>query len=280
MSVAVLAGLIPDQIENLTVFLIIGSVSALVFSMAKSGFGGGLGLLAVPLMIYACAGNTQFALGLMLPLLIAADYVAVLSWWRTWQWKIVLRLLPGSAVGIAAAWASILLLRNTLGHTGHETTDAVLKIGVGAIALLFVTLRLIRYLRKAELVFRPVTWQTLLAGTSAGYTSTLAHAAGPIATMYLLPQPISKQQFVATSALFFWTVNQLKLIPYFHLGNIRTETFGALVLLIPAIIVGALLGSFLHKRLKTTQFTGVIYTLLTVAGVDLIGKGITALAAS
>jgi hypothetical protein len=274
MSPQLLAGIVPGQIENLTLFLVVGSISAMIFSMGKSGFGGGVGLLAVPLMVYACGGRTQLALGLMLPLLIAADYVAVLSWWRIWRWRIVLALLPGVVAGIALAWGSLLLLRWYGGQADVQRTDAALKIGIGMIALVFVTLRLIRWLGKRELVFRPVAWQTILAGGSAGYTSTLAHAAGPIATMYLLPQKITKREFVATSALFFWAVNQLKLAPYFHLGMIRPETFGALVLLIPAIVLGAVLGTLLHKRLDPRHVSAVIYLLLAVAGVDLVRKGI------
>jgi hypothetical protein len=253
----------------------------MVFSLAKTGFGGGLGLLAVPIMIYACGENTDLALGIMLPMLIAADYVAVVSWWGTWRLRIIASLLPGVLVGIAAAWLTIWSLRQAAESAGgasrEQMTDAVLKIAVGAIALGFVVLRVVRYLRKKDLAFRPVRWQTALAGSSAGFTSTLAHAAGPIATMYLLPQPLSKQQFVATSAAFFWAVNQLKLVPYWQLGMIRTETLAAGVVLLPAIVAGAILGRFLHRKLGPKQFTGIVYVLLGIAGVDLLRKGIGSL---
>lgn len=278
MVLAAAGSFLPDQIANVWLFLSVGSLSAMVFSLAKTGFGGGLGLLAVPIMIYACGGQSDLALGIMLPMLIAADYVAVISWWRVWKLRIVLSLLPGVVVGIALAWVSLWLLGRASGEVGQgrshkEFTDAVLQIAVGLIALLFVSLRIVRYIRKKDLVFRPVPWQAVAAGGSAGFTSTLAHAAGPIATMYLLPQPLSKQQFVATSAAFFWFVNQLKLPAYWHLGMIRVDTLAAGGVLIPGIVAGAILGRVLHKRLGRRSFAGIVYALLAVAGADLVRKG-------
>ena len=76
-------------------YLILGTLATVLFAVAKAGFGGGLGLLSVPLMIYACAGDVRQALGIMLPLLIAGDYVAFIAWWRKcWmKWACVKRQL-------------------------------------------------------------------------------------------------------------------------------------------------------------------------------------------
>lgn len=89
--------LIPADIDNLALFLAVGSVAAMLFSMAKAGFGGSLGLLAVPLMILACGGNSKLAIGVMLPILIAADYVAFAAWLGKWNFRAVRMLLPGAA---------------------------------------------------------------------------------------------------------------------------------------------------------------------------------------
>jgi len=40
-------------IENVWMFLLLGSVSAMLVSMAKAGFGGSIGILSMPLMVYA-----------------------------------------------------------------------------------------------------------------------------------------------------------------------------------------------------------------------------------
>jgi hypothetical protein len=43
-------------------------------------------------------------------------------------------------------------------------------------------------------------------GIAAGFASTVANAAAPIMNMYLLSQGLSKEQFVATGAWFFFAV--------------------------------------------------------------------------
>jgi len=271
--------LVPADVHNLALFLAVGSVSAMLFSMAKAGFGGSVGLLAVPLMIFACGGNSRLAIGIMLPILIAADYVAFAAWLGKWNARAVGMLLPGAAVGIAAGWA-VLHALNRLGGMraeGGAVANAWLKIGVGAIALAFVALHVIRGIRGKPLMFRPVLWQATVAGSAAGMSSTLAHAAGPVIAMYLLPQQMPKGQYVASTALFFWIANQTKLIPYFAEGMINTSTLGAGLLLVPAIAAGGLLGKLLHNRVNQAQFNGIVYGLLALAGLWLTWQGVEGL---
>ncbi len=267
--------LIPEGVGSVLWFLVLGSLSAMLFSLAKTGFGGSVGLLAVPVMIYACGGNADLAMGIMLPMLIAADCVAVITWRGQWRLNTVLRMLPGVVAGIAAGGGMLYLL----GRAGQrrELIDAAMKLGIGALALLFVALKVINTVRKRPLTFRPGPLQATGVGAGAGFASTLSHAAGPIVAMYMLSQGMPKARYVATTALFFWIGNLLKLVPYGTLGLINTGTLGAGVVLIPAIAVGALLGLFLHKRVGPKQFNAVVYALLLLAGADLIRKAIDSL---
>jgi hypothetical protein len=262
--------LLPEGLagDNLVWFLAIGSISAALFSMAKSGFGGGVGMLSVPLMVIACGPEPALAPGIMLPMLIVADYVAVVTWWRRWDVRRVAALFPGVAIGIVAAWA---LLAGLQHHpTTREQADLVLKLLVGLIALGFVALHVVQSLRARPLAFRPTAAQATGAGAAAGLTSTFAHAAGPIAAMYLLPQQLPKRTYVATTAALFWTVNQLKLVPYIHLELINYSTLGAGLVLLPAIAAGAVAGRLLHDRVPPRVFLRIVYVLLGAAGVHLV----------
>ncbi len=271
--------LVPPGIEDLTLFLVAGSVSAVLFSLAKSGFGGSAGILAVPVMIFACGGETHFALGLLLPMLIAADYVAVVIWWRKWDGRAVLRLMPGAAVGIGLSWVALWALRGWEVEATEQLTDALLKLGIGLISLGFVALQAVRALRRTPLTVR-LTWpRMLLVGAAAGLTSTIAHAAGPVVAMYMLSLALPKGRYVASIALVFWSINHLKLPAYAHLDMINRDTLGATVLLVPAIAAGAVAGVLLHRRLGQRPFTGVVYTLLAIAGAHLIWEGIKPLLA-
>jgi len=268
---------IPPGIDNVAAFLALGSLSAILFSMAKAGFGASSAMLAVPLMIFACAGDVRLATGILLPILIAADYVAVISWLGKWDRRAVWMLLPGTVLGIAAGWATIHLLGRLDASGSQQLTNAWLKLGVGLIALAFVALQAVRSIRGRPLAFRPDLRHGALAGTAAGLTSTLAHAAGPIVGMYMLPQQMPKGRYVASTALYFWIANQLKLAPYLAERMINTETLGAGLVLLPAIAAGAALGILLHKKVGQRHFTGIVYTLLAVAGVGLCYKGAEAL---
>jgi uncharacterized protein len=269
--------LIPEGIENLPLYLALGSASVMLVGIAKAGFGGSIGLLSVPLMIYACGGRSQLATAAMLPILIVCDQVALVSWWGKWNFRIVLLMLPGAIVGIALAGLSIWGFQ-TLDVSGKQgTADAALQLGIGVISLGFVTLSLIRAIRGRRAAFRPTAWHATAAGLGAGYTSTLAHAAGPITTMYLLPQQMSKERYVATTVLYYWFGNLIKLAPYGMLGMLDARSMKASVTFLPAIVVGALLGVFLHHRVKQNAFTGIVYVLLSLTGVHLVIKGVRAL---
>jgi len=269
--------LIPRGIPDITLFLIVGSLAAMVFGMSKTGFGSGISILAVPMMIYACSHKATLAVGIMLPILIVADYVAVISWWRKWSVKAVLALLPTTVPGIAIGWVALAGFQQMRINPKTSAANAWLMLGIGMIALAFVGLHIFKHVVGQTASFKPSRWHTALAGGTAGFTSTLAHAAGPIITMYLLPQKRPKGTYVATTALFFWTANQIKLVPYLCLEMIDTETLGAGLVLLPAIVVGAMLGRFLHHRVGPAQFTVIVYTLLALAGGHMCYKAISQL---
>jgi len=268
--------LVPAEIDNVAAFLVLGSLSAMLFSMAKAGFGAGLAMLAVLIMVAAC-GRTTLATGIMLPILIAADYAAVASWLGKWSWPAVRAMLPGTVAGIAIGWG-VLHAAGQLGATSSgRAAEAVLRLAVGGISLAFVALQAARWLRGRAVAFRPVFWQATAAGSAAGLCSTLAHAAGPIVTMYLLPQEMPKGRYVASTALFFWIANQLKLVPYFSEGLIDRSTLSAGMVFVPAIAAGAVLGLLLHKRVNQRQFNAVVYVLLAMAGGWMVQGAVRAL---
>ncbi len=267
---------LPEGVEPVR-FLVLGSLSALIFSVAKAGLGSSVGVLAVPIMIFACGEETTLAVGLMLPMLIAADYVAVVLWWRRWDGRAVGRLFAGACLGIAAGWAALWGLKQAGAGAHQAVADHVLKLAVGAIGLGFVALQIVNGRRGRPLEVRP-TWPAALGlGSASGLTSTFAHAAGPLVAAYLLSQRMAKERYVASMAIAFWAINHAKLIPYAHLGLLRPETLGATVRLVPAIAAGAVLGRVLNARLGDRSFAGIVYGLLAVAGVSLVVKGVQGL---
>jgi len=268
METTLAFSLIPDTISSPVPFLLLGGLSAALMGAAKAGFAGSVGILSVPMMIYACGGDAPLAVGILLPLLIVCDYVSLPFWWRKWSWPTVRGMLGGMALGTAVGTAVFWLILR-VGESGEGALDqprALLKLLIGVIALGFVALQTIRARSGRLAAYRPRPWHGLLAGSGAGLTSTLAHSAGPITTVYLLPQEMPKQRFVATTVLYYWIGNQAKVAPYLWLGALNAETAAAAAALAPAIIAGALLGIFLHHRVNQKVFTAIVYVLLAVMG--------------
>ncbi len=261
--------------DSTMMFVLLGSLAAALVSMGKTGFGGSIGMLAVPILIYACGRDSVQAIGLMLPLLIFCDAVGLYLWWRKWDTRIVMILLPGAVIGALLGGLVLWLIQHAkpMGQwTGSQVAGAWLNLAIGSVALGFVLLTIAKALRSSPMTFKPAFWQGTIFGGLASLTSTIAHAGGPITTMYFLPQRLTKDRYVASSVLYYAVGNQLKILPYFFLGMLNKNVLAASVPLLPAVIVGALLGVFLHKRIGQGNFNVIVYFLLALAGVDLVTK--------
>ncbi len=282
----------PESIGDPWRFWLMAVAAVVLFGMAKAGFGGGIGMVSTPMMIYACGGNSTLALGLMLPLLISCDYVAMLLWWRKWDSRNLMGLLPGMLLGVSVgAGVLYLFLRVGSGAKGAEATvtNACMALAIGLIAVVFVGMRVVRAALASKSssaepgtpaadAYRPLPWHGKVTGVVSGITSTLAHAAGPITTMFLLPQKMPKGRFVATTVMFYWVTNQVKLVPYIGFGLVNADNLWTGLSLLPAVIVGAVLGRSLHNRVNQAIFGRIVYGLLGAVGVHLCVKSIATLA--
>jgi hypothetical protein len=109
-------------------------------------------------------------------------------------------------------------------------------------------------------------------GLLSGLISSIAHAAGPIMQMYLLPRKQPKKEFVATMAAFFFVLNFIKLVPFIATGTISRDEVRPMLLCLPVIPVGVLLGYFAVKVIPQKAYIILIYATLLVTSLSLIGK--------
>lgn len=241
-------------------FYLVGAIAVLMTGISKSGFAGGLGVLAVPAM--SLFVTPQMAAAIMLPILVAMDVANVWRYRHDWVRRAVFLLVPGAVVGIGIGAA-----------TFHLFNPAMLKIGIGLLALwFFANFIFQRKNAQAQGSFNRVT--ITLAGLVSGFTSFVAHAGGPPVKGYLLTQNLEKSQFVGTNGVFFFLVNSLKVIPYFYLGQFTADSLKISLTLAPLVPVGILIGFHLHKIISQKVFTGVAYAFLLLSGVKLLWDGV------
>jgi len=242
--------------------------AVVIAGISKAGIGGGLGIVAVPLMTLVIPPVQ--AAGILLPILCAMDIAGLWAYRRTWHRRNMTLMLPGALTGIAIGGLSF-----------HYLSDAIVRLIVGTVALAFVAWRWggETVLRRAERApSAPGLRGALWAGLS-GFTSTVAHAGAPPIQVYLLPQRLDKSVYVGTMVVFFAVVNYAKLVPYGLLGQLSPGNLGTALALAPAIPVGVWLGLRFHHMLSDKWFYRIVFAILTVTGVRLVWQGLPGLLA-
>lgn len=96
-------------------------------------------------------------------------------------------------------------------------------------------------------------------------------------SQYLFPLRMDKTVLVATSVLFFITVNYVKLIPYAWLGQLSLDNLKMSLYLMPFAPIGVWLGIWLHNRVSDRLFYMLSYGILFLVGMKLLVDGLIAL---
>src|SRR4051812_17249765 len=248
-----------------TVFL-----AVFLIGLTKSGFGSGVGLMIVPMTVMGLT-HTRLgggaALGLMLPLLIAGDLLAVWQYRKLFSLPTVRKLLPGTFAGVIVGAALLWWFHSQ----PLARLTALIRLEVGLEAVILGSLHWYRLWRGNLLHGEPTRTRNTLTGLFAGASSTLAHAAGPIIALYLLPLRLDRRVFVGTSAVYFGILNVAKLPAYAGSGQFSAEIFKLSGMLLPLVVVGALSGAWLNKRMDDRVFSKVVYAATFVLGVYLVG---------
>jgi uncharacterized protein len=244
------------------VFYVFAILAILVSGIAKSGFGGGLGILAVPIM--ALAIEPARAAAILLPILCIIDSVNIWHYRKKWDRVNVRILLPAGLLGVLIG-----------AFTFRYLSDAHIRIMIGVIAVVFA----INSLRKRGDV--PPRGPDVVRGTFwgliAGFTSFGVHSGGPPANVYLLPQRLDKSVFVGTLVVVFTTLNFVKLIPYALLGQLSVSNMSTSLVLAPLAPVGVWMGIRLHALVNERVFYPLAYVFLLITGIKLLYDGISGL---
>ncbi len=233
-------------------------LAVLFIGLAKAGFGGGLGMLITPLCVLAF--DAKVAIGVLLPLLCAGDVFSLYHYWGKWDRSNLRFLLPGVVLGVLCGVQLIGYLNGT------QLNQA---IGVLAVAFVLFQVGKERIFRNDK-KFAPNHAIGIPCGIGAGVTSTIAHGAGPVVSVFLIPQKLPKEIYVGTNVLVFTWINWIKL-PFFVAKDIITQnTFLISLLYLPLIPLGVWLGVWLNRKFSEAQFLNLIYAFTFLAGVELI----------
>jgi len=246
----------------------IGVIAALTVGIAKTGLPG-VGILIVPMIALVFGG--RLSVGATLPLLIFGDIFAVLWYRQHARWDNLRDLLPwvtvGMIVGMAMLW-----------YTGVQGSRVDwLNIIIGVLVLLMLVVSVARRYWGDKLV--PSSQVGLVStGILAGFATTVSNAAGPIMSIYLSGMMrLSKNEFMGTSAWYFFIFNLTKLPLYVFLSLIlpakpmvNSTTLLFDLVMLPIIVIGAFVGKWLLPRISESLFNNVVMVLAGAAALKLI----------
>jgi uncharacterized membrane protein YfcA len=189
-------------------------------------------------LVYGAKEST----GILMPLLICGDILAVIYYKRHVKWIYLIKLLPWMVLGVLVG---VVL--------GKDLPEDLFKSGMAVIILISVVIMYYWERKKDRKV--PTHWSfAALMGMMGGLTTMVGNLAGAFSNIYFLAIKLPKNEFIGTAAWLFFIINLFK-VP-FHIwswGTINRASFQISLSLIPAVIAGFCLGIFLVKKNQQRQ---------------------------
>jgi len=231
-------------------------LGALAIGLAKTGING-LGMLAV--VVFANLLPAKQASGVVLPMLVLADLVAVGSYRQHAQWSYLWKLFPWTAAGIVGGYFAL-----------GRMDDRQAKVLIGVIILGMLAMHLWRRRRAGGEEPEHAGWFAPVIGVLAGFTTLVANAAGPLMAIYLLAMRLPKMEFVGTGAVFFMLLNWFKVPFMVNLGLITANSVKFNLFLAPAVLVGTFAGRWLLTRINQKWFENLALGLSAIGAMRLL----------
>ena len=211
-------------------FLVLFLLVAVLLGMAKAGLSG-LGLAIIPIM--ALIFGAKESTGVILPMLIAADIMAVTYWNRHAVWKHILKILPWVAIGI---WIALFV--------GNSINDNQFRIVMLSVVWIMLILMVVNDLwkKESEVIPHNMIFGSVM-GLAGGFATMIGNSAGPVFTLYFLAMRLPKKEFIGTSAWLYFIMNTGKLpLQAIVWKNISLVSLLPGLISIPFIALGIFLG--------------------------------------
>jgi uncharacterized membrane protein YfcA len=236
------------------------ALGALLVGFGKGGLPG-VGNLTVVLM--ALVLPPKASVGVLLPILISADVIAVLVYRRHAEWRYIFRLAPWMVAGILIG-----------SFVFGAVNDAQVRFLIGLILLSMTAIHLYRkWLRRRSdsedaLPHHPIFIAS--TGIIGGFATMMANAAGPVAALYFIASGLPKYAYIGTAAWFFLLVNLFKVPFMMQLQIIDTHSLLFSTRFMLFSILGAAIAPLIVKHINQKVFEILIWFFVIVGGLKLV----------
>lgn len=237
----------------------LGALGAIFVGLGKGGLPG-MGNITVALYLLILP-DPKLSVGVLLPILSAADIVAVRIYRRHASWEHLKKLFPWAFVGLAFGYLSFQAL-----ESNH------VKTLIGGMLVFFTLIHLIRsYAMNLDEENMPdhLFFRSFM-GILGGFATMIANAAGPIAAFYFLAMRLPKYVFIGTTAWFFLVVNIIKVPLMIDLGIINGTWFFFSLAMMPFAIAATFLAPKIVAYIDQRLFEKLIWFFIMLAGIKLL----------
>ncbi|MEV6078108.1 sulfite exporter TauE/SafE family protein [Streptomyces sp. NPDC052069] len=246
------------------------------------------GANTISLAVFAAVLPARESTGVLLPILIAGDILAVRVYRRHAHWPTLLRLFPAVAVGVVAGtfymmWADDAAVRTSIGAILLFMSGVTVWRRRSAVAARTGTEAKAESDEKVPTDEQAATGPESRRGTSrggritariygvlGGFTTMVANAGGPVMSLYLLSAGFRKLGFLGTSAWFFLIVNTSKVPFSVGLGLIDARSLLLDACLVLFVVPGAYIGRRCVDRINQKVFERIVIGATVLGGLQLL----------
>ena len=245
-------------------FYVVAVPAVLIYGVSKGGFGAVFGIISVPLMSMVI--SPLQATAIILPLLMAMDVLVLKKFWRSYDKRSIILLVPSAALGVILGYLTV-----------GAFNDDHARLLVGTIALIFGARHfVVNFKKQAEKLEHQQHSQTadnakgIFWGSIAGFTSFHVHSGGPPLAAYLLPKKLPPLVFAGTTGVFFGLVNWIKLPAFIATGQLSKDSLFLSLILLPLVPIGVGVGYRMAARVNVKAYYSIISAALILMGFRLI----------
>jgi uncharacterized membrane protein YfcA len=236
------------------------ALGAFLVGMGKGGLPG-VGNITVVLM--ALALPAKASVGILLPILISADIIAVIVYRRHANWNYIWKLAPWMSAGIVIGY-----------FVFSRVDDAQVRFLIGLILLSMTSIHFYRKWARRKATEADLLPQHPIfissTGIIGGFATMVANAAGPVAALYFIASGLPKYAYIGTSAWFFFLANLFKVPFMVNLEIIDLASLKFSASFMPFSVLGAALAPLLVKHINQKVFELLIWFFVIVGGIKFI----------
>ena len=246
-------------------FLAVAGFAVFFVGVAKAGFGGMIGSLAMPLV--AAVSDIPTAIAVLFPTYVVMDLIVAIIYRKAVPWHLLWPMAISGVIGAAlaalifrlvdVAWLAVLL--------------GVISLWMG-VRFFAQARRRTQQLQVPEAVLRRWPRTAFLNGAS-GFTSFFLMGEAPV-QMYILPFRLPPQTYVALLVWYFFVVNWAKLPILLGMGLVTIDSLWVSAALLPIMPLGILFGKFIATRIRKEPFYVIVHALLIALGLYLVATAL------